>query len=121
MILIGKRRRILPVIASLSLLVMVALAADVPPAAGASGTAAPLLLQAQQTRHHTADLQQVLSVIEQRTGEGKVREKMEEKLSLLGDRELHLAASLCERIAQDDHSAGASIAFSLVTAMIVLS
>jgi hypothetical protein len=70
---------------------------------------------------HRADQQRVLSVIEHRTKDEKVRERMREKIYTLGDRELHLAASLCERIARDDHGARANIAFSIVTAMIVLS
>ena len=118
--LTGIRERLLPAIASLSLLVVIALA-GVSSADGATGVAAPLLPRVERVRHHTADLQRVLSVIEHRTRDGKVLEKMQEKLFTLSDRELHLAASLCERIARDDHSAGANIAFSLVTAMIVLS
>jgi hypothetical protein len=116
----GNRKGLLQASASLSLLVVVALA-GVSPAAGVSGAAAPLPPRMEKVHHHTTDLQQVLSVIEHRTRDGKVLEKMQEKLFMLGDRELRLAASLCARIARDDHSAGANIAFSLVTAMIVLS
>jgi hypothetical protein len=116
----GSRKRLLQAIVPLSLLAVLALA-GVSSAAGASGIAAPLLPRMERARNHTSDLQRVLSVIEHRTRDGKVLEKMQEKLFTLSDRELHLAASLCERIARDDHSAGANIAFSLVTAMIVLS
>lgn len=92
-------------------------------AGGGDGTAAPMLPKPgpAQTIVHQADMQQVLSVVEHRTADGKVLEKIQKKLITLGDRELHLAASLCKRIARDDHSVRANIAFSIVTAMIVLS
>ena len=104
-----------------ALLVMSRALAGVSPAAGRYGTTAPILTQPYRVIDHRADLQQVLSVVEHRTKDGKVLERMRDKLSSLGDRELHLAASLCERIARDDDSAGADFAFSIVTALIVLS
>lgn len=104
-----------------ALLMMVLAPAGVSPAAGLSGTAASFLPKPDQAIGHRGDLQKVLSVVEHRTKDGKVMEKMREKLSTLGDRELHLAASLCERIARDDDSARSDIAFSIVTALIVLS
>lgn len=123
--LTGKRIRFPRTIALLSLFVMIVLAGASSAAGGStrSGTAAPSpsLPRVEQFRAHHADLQKVLSVIEHRTSDGKVLEKMQKKLSTLSERELHLAASLCERIARDDRSAGASIAFSIVAAMIVLS
>ena len=104
-----------------ALLVLSLLSAGSSPAAGLRAAAAPSLTMPEQTMEHRADLQQVLSVIEHRTKSEKVRERMREKISTLGERELHLAASLCERIARDDHSPRSNIAFSIVTAMIVLS
>ena len=104
-----------------ALLVLSLLFAGSSPAAGRQGTAAPLLTTPEQKREHRADQQQVLSVIEHRTMNEKVRERMREKIFTLSERELHLAASLCERIARDDHSPGSNLAFSIVTAMIVLS
>lgn len=123
--LTGKRRRFSHAIVLLPLFVMIVLA-GVSSAAGIaalSGTAAPSppLPRVEQFRAHTAELQKVLSVIELRTQDEKVLEKMQKKLFTLGDRQLHLAASLCDRIARNDQSTGASIAFSIVTAMIVLS
>jgi hypothetical protein len=104
-----------------ALLVMSLALTGVSPAAGRYGTTAPTLPRAGQEFSHRADLQQVLSVVEHRTKDGKVLERMRDKLATLGDRELHLAASLCERIARDDDSAGADFAFSIVMALIVLS
>ena len=122
MSLTGKSNTFTRTIALLSLLFLFAPAA-VLPAAAQTGTASPSvsLPRVEQFRAHNAELQTVLSVIEHRTRDGKVLEKMQKKLFTLGDRELHLAASLCERIARNDKSTGASIAFSIVTAMIVLS
>jgi hypothetical protein len=104
-----------------ALLVMSLALAGVSPAAGLPGTAVPFLPRTGQEFAHRADLRKVLSVVEHRTKDEKVLERMRDKLSSLGDRELHLAASLCERIARDDDSAGADFAFSIVTALIVLS
>lgn len=87
--------------------------------AGASFAAAPLPRTGPATGNQVV-LQQVLSVVEHRTKDEKVLEKIRKKLPELSDRELRLAASLCERISRDDSSAGANIAFSIVTAMIVL-
>jgi hypothetical protein len=88
---------------------------------GPSGHAASLPPGAEQAVNHRAELRKVLSVVEHRTKNEKVREKMRDKLSAMSDRQLRLAASLCERIARDDDSARSNIAFSIVTALIVLS
>jgi hypothetical protein len=107
---------------ALSILFIMTIAlAGVSPAAGLSGTAAPFLPRAGHEFDHRAELRKVLSVVEHRTKDGKVLERMREKLSAMSDRNLRLAASLCERIAHDDDSAGADFAFSIVTALIVLS
>jgi len=63
----------------------------------------------------------ILSVLETRTADEKVIEKAAEKLRTLDGRELRLMASLCDRIEESGGTAGADIAFSLMTAMIVLS
>ena len=90
-------------------------------AAGLSGTSVPFQPRAEQALDHRAELRKVMSVVEHRTKEGKVLEKMRGKLFAMSGRKLHLAASLCERIARDDDSAGSDIAFSVVMAMVVLS
>ncbi len=63
----------------------------------------------------------ILSVLETRTGDEKILAKAAEKLQVLDGRELRLMASLSDRIAADKDSAGAAIAYSLMTALIVLS
>jgi hypothetical protein len=90
-------------------------------ASGPYSPAALLPLRMEQMVHHRTELRKVLSVVEHRTKNEKVREKMRDKLSAMSDRQLRLAASLCERIARDNDSARSDIAFSIVTALIVLS
>jgi len=63
----------------------------------------------------------ILSVLALRSSGGKVLGKAAEKLSAMNDRDLQLIASLCDRISADGGTAGADIAFSLITAMVVLS
>jgi hypothetical protein len=63
----------------------------------------------------------IVSVLAIRSPGGKVLGKAAEKLSAMNNRDLRLIASLCDRISADDGTAGADIAFSLITAMIVLS
>ena len=63
----------------------------------------------------------ILSVLALRSSGGKVLGRAAEKLSAMNDRDLQLIASLCDRISADGGTAGADIAFSLITAMIVLS
>jgi hypothetical protein len=104
-----------------ALFIMTIALAGVSPAAGLSGTAAPFLPRAGQEFAHRADLRKVLLVVEHRTKDEKVLEKMRNKLTAMSDRELRLAVSLCERIARDDESAGSDIAFSIVMALVVLS
>lgn len=67
-----------------------------------------------------AEMRTVLAVIEDRVADARVTEKMRKRLPELDGRELRLAALLCERISRDEKGAGANIAFSIVTAMIVL-
>lgn len=117
----GKQQTVKRTIWMCALLLLSLSPAGASPAAGRYGTAAPTLPRPDQAFGHRADLRQVLSVVEHRTKDGKVLERMRDKLSTLGDRELRLAASLCERISRNDDTARADIAFSIVTALIVLS
>jgi hypothetical protein len=67
------------------------------------------------------DTVKILSILAIRSSDGKVLGKAAEKLSAMNDRDLRLISSLCDRISADRGTAGADIAFSLITAMIVLS
>ena len=66
-------------------------------------------------------ISKIISVLAIRSPGGKVLGKAAEKLSAMNNRDLRLISSLCDRISADDGTAGADIAFSLITAMIVLS
>jgi hypothetical protein len=63
----------------------------------------------------------ILSVLENRSSDRKILDKAAEKLSAMNKRDLQLISSLCDRITVDGGTAGADIAFSLITAMIILS
>ena len=63
----------------------------------------------------------IVSVLAIRSPGGKALGKAAEKLSAMNSHDLRLISSLCDRISADGGTAGADIAFSLMTAMIVLS
>lgn len=67
------------------------------------------------------DISKILSVLEKKTGDRKLVEKAKGKLFTLSEGEILLISSLCERISRDSHSAGADIAFLLITTLIVFS
>jgi hypothetical protein len=66
-------------------------------------------------------ISKIMSVLAIKSPGGKVLGKAAEKLSAMSNRDLRLISSLCDRISADEGTAGADIAFSLMTAMIVLS
>jgi hypothetical protein len=66
-------------------------------------------------------ISKIVSVLAIKSPDGKILGKAAEKLSAMSNRDLRLISSLCDRISADDGTAGADIAFSLITAMIVLS
>lgn len=68
-----------------------------------------------------AAVAKIVSVLAGRSAEAKALAKAAEKLTAISDRELRLILSLCDRIEADRGTAGADLAFSLVTALIVLS
>ena len=63
----------------------------------------------------------ILSVLETRVSDRKILDKVAEKLPTLSEQQLETMSALCDRIALNSDTAGAHIAFSLITAMIVLS
>ncbi len=63
----------------------------------------------------------ILSVLETRIEDPRLLARTKDKLSVLQGREIRLIASLCDRISASEQTASADIAFSLVTALIVLS
>ncbi len=66
-------------------------------------------------------ISKILSVLEIRSSDRRILDKAAGKLSAMNNRDIRLISSLCDRISADGDTAGADIAFSLITAMIVLS
>jgi len=63
----------------------------------------------------------ILSVLESRTMDRTILDKAADKLSTMEGRRLRILSSLSDRISEDSDAAGADIAFSLMTVLIVLS
>jgi hypothetical protein len=63
----------------------------------------------------------ILSVMESRTTDRSILDKAAGKLNAMEGRNLRILSKLSDRIAEDAGAAGADIAFSLMTMMIVLS
>jgi hypothetical protein len=63
----------------------------------------------------------ILPVLEERIGDPDILAKTKDKLFTLDDEEIRLISSLCDRISTGEGTARADVAFSLVTALIVLS
>lgn len=68
-----------------------------------------------------AALDRILSVLEVKMGRHGVPGKVRDKLLTLSDGQIQLIASLSDRIGGEDRTAGADIAFLLITALIILS
>jgi hypothetical protein len=62
----------------------------------------------------------ILTVLENKIEDQKLLEKTKEKLLALSDGQTRLIASLSDRATQEGNSAGASIAFLLMTVLITL-
>lgn len=71
--------------------------------------------------HKKSDVSRVISVLKARTDDQKLLDKAREKLSEMNSKELRLLVSLCDRIRSEGDTAGADIAFYLVTTLLILS
>ena len=67
------------------------------------------------------EMLKILPVLEGKIENRKLLERSKEKLFAMNSRELHLVASLCEKISDEGQTVSSDIAFLLVTALIVLS
>jgi len=67
------------------------------------------------------DMSGILLVLENRVRDKKLLEKTKYKLFSLDNKDIRLIASLCEQISRGNNTPGSDIAFSLVSALIVLS
>jgi hypothetical protein len=91
----------------------------------ASGVlAAPTGIRAETRRAEFSvsnDISKIMSVLESRKPNKRVLEKAADKMSDMNERNLRLMSSLCDRITADAGTPAADLAFSLLTALIVLS
>ena len=67
------------------------------------------------------DISKIMSVLESRKPNRRVLEKAADKMSDMNERNLRLMSSLCDRITAGAGTPAADLAFSLLTALIVLS
>lgn len=90
-------------------------------AAAVSAASTPAAAAFSRSSGNSNDRMKIMSVLKSRTTDRAVLDKAADKLSTMEGRRLRILSSLCERISEDSHTAGADIAFSLMTVMIVLS
>lgn len=69
----------------------------------------------------SVEILKILSVLEYKVGDQKLLEKAKDKLFTLSDGQTRLIAFLSDRIANENRTTGAEIAFLLITALIVFS
>lgn len=110
---------------------LVALCAAASPAAAVPGSAGGASAPAVEARASRATVElhrdrgttaeTVARLIEARTGDQAAAERLLKKLPHLTDRQGRLVAELAQRIAAGGDGPGAEIAFSILTALIVLS
>jgi len=62
----------------------------------------------------------IVSVLEERIEDQELLLKTKEKLSTMNREEVHVIAGLCERIQSESDTAGADLAFLLITFLITL-
>ena len=67
------------------------------------------------------EIPKIMSVLASRKPDKKVLEKAADKMSDMNERNLRLMSSLCDRISSDAGTPAADFAYSLLTAIIVLS
>ena len=67
------------------------------------------------------DISKIMSVLESRRPDKRVLEKAAGKMSDMNELKLRLMSSLCDRITSDAGTPAADLAYSLLTALIVLS
>jgi hypothetical protein len=70
---------------------------------------------------HEKERIKIQKILNQKIEDKALLKKAEQKLSTLSDEEILLISSLCDRIPESDSSAGADVAFLLVTTLIIFS
>ena len=72
-------------------------------------------------KYQTEDPHKILETLERKIGGKKISQKARDKVFTLSGDQSRLIISLCERISDNEHSAGADIAYLLIIALILLS
>ncbi len=91
------------------------------PAAAIAKTAKPdFQIGASYRSIYSADVSQILSVLESRMEDRRLLERTKDKLLTLDDGQIRLIASLSHRVMREEGTTGSEIAFLLMTALITL-
>ena len=72
------------------------------------------------TIHREAAVAEIRSLLDAKLGRAGVSTKVQDKLRTLDDRQLHLMASLADRITAEANTPGTDLALLLLTALVVL-
>ncbi|MCA1795117.1 MAG: hypothetical protein LC660_14840 [Desulfobacteraceae bacterium] len=73
------------------------------------------------TETYGKEFAKIQRILNQKIADKALLKNAVQKLSTLNDEDMRLISSLCDRIPQSDSSAGAEVAFLLVTTLIVFS
>jgi hypothetical protein len=90
-------------------------------ASGAFAASTGITAETRRAELSGRDIPKIMSVLESRRVDKKVLEKAAGKMSDMNKRKLRLMSSLCDRISEDAGTPAADLAYSLLTALIVLS
>jgi hypothetical protein len=113
----GSAKRI---IAGIAFLVILAVFTVQPPFA-ASGISGPKEGSLSYKMNPVEAQYKILGVLENKMEGKKLSVQAREKIWALNERQIRLIISLCDRIEENDHAAGAEFAYLLITALILLS
>jgi hypothetical protein len=88
----------------------------------AAGADAPHPSKAQEmASDRRAETRRILSTLDRKVADPTVRRRAAEKLVMLSNGQVHLIASLAERLAVDGDGPAAGIALLLITALLIVS
>ncbi len=106
---------------AVSLLVLLPLLGNTAGAIAASPRSAAEIHRAEPNGGSEAGTSKIVSILKSRGVEKKVLDKVADKMSDMPERQLHLMSTLCDRISENRGTPAADLAYSLLTALIVLS
>jgi len=96
-------------------------AAGVPAPVSLSGGYSPVQITNTFGVHPDPRVLKVISLLEKKTDDPKVVDRLRQKLSRIGEKRLQMVSLLSDRILSREHEAEADVAFLLMTALIVFS